>query len=117
MPIEELFTDDDLASLREEAESVMQDAITIEPFVSTDSYGMPTYGAPVEVAAMIESYNQMVRNADGQEQVASTKIHIMPGPIFDANARITLPDGSKPIIIRVDGLVEARHRIWVTIYT
>lgn len=110
-------TPEDVDDLKGSAVEWMQDSITIEPFSSQDAYGKPTYGAAITVDALVQSYGKMIRLANGEETVASTKIMIAPGPVFNTKARLTLPDGSHPQILRIDGMIQSALTITVDIYT
>ena len=102
---------------RELEKRKLPDRADVEPFVSIDGYGKPTYSAAISLACRIESYNKMIRDAAGQERIASTKITIMPRYDFNEKARLTLPDGSQPVILRIDGLIPSELTIVQVIYT
>lgn len=112
-----MFDSEDIEDLRGEAEGAMPDSITIEPYVSQNAYGKPTYGTPTTIACLIQSYGKMIRLDNGQEVVASTKIMTPHDTVVNTKSRLTLPDGSHPLILKVDGLVQSEYTITVDIYT
>ena len=112
-----MFTDADIADLRGEAEGAMPDSITIEPYVSQNAYGKPTHGAAVTTPCLIQSYGKMIRLDNGQEIVASTQIMTPHDTVVNTKSRLTLPDGSRPLILKVDGLIQSEYTITVDIYT
>lgn len=97
--------------------TALPDRATILPFVSMDAYGKPTYGDAIEIACRIQSYNRMVRDSTGQERIASTKTTIMPRSDINEKAKLILPDGSAPVILRIDGLIQSELTIVQVIYT
>lgn len=77
----------------------MTQTVTVEPFVSRDTYGAATYGTGVDYLARVNFKTHFIRTADAEEAVArGTAWLAADGPI-GVNDRITLPDGSQPLIL------------------
>ena len=111
------FSSGHIGLLRSVNARFLNDRATILPFASMDAYGKPTYGDAIEVACRIQSYNKMIRDTTGQERVASTKITLMPRYDYNEKAKLILPDGSSPVILRIDGLIPSEPTIVQVIYT
>lgn len=81
---------------------MMPRTVTIEPFLGRDQYTKPTYGAGVDYKARLQDRFQMVRNAEGEQVVARGIAYIACTAAVSVKDRITLPDGSQPIILSAD---------------
>lgn len=69
--------------------------ISVEPFVSRDRSGDPTYGAAVEYPCLITDDVKNWRWEAGDETQGRRRIHAY-GEAIGQHDRITLPDGMEP---------------------
>lgn len=82
---------------------MMTQVVTVEPFVSRDAYGAATYGAATDYQARVNYKSHFIRTADAEQVVArGTAWLAADGPI-SVNDRITLPDGSQPLLLDSNG--------------
>lgn len=86
---------DDLADL-------FTDTATWEPLTGRDDFGAPTYGAGTLFSARLVRKHKLVRDAQGDEVVATATLWIKGAPAVDPDDRIILSDGSTPHILAVD---------------
>lgn len=96
-----------MMALDAELRALMIDEIDLEAFVSRDVFGAPSYAASVAVQCRIEGTNKKVfarTRTDPQymERIASGRIYLPPTPVITINDRVTLPDGSQPVILSVE---------------
>lgn len=79
----------------------MPHTILVYDHVGFNQYGEPSYSTgATSFQAMVEERPQMVRNSFGEEVVSTHVVYVASTERFDLNARIVLPDGSEPPIIR-----------------
>lgn len=83
---------------------LLNQIIVIEPSTGTDAYGQSTYGTGVSVHARVEGKNRMVMNAQGNNVVSGTSIYIDGTTVVTTSSRITLPDGTKPLILSIESM-------------
>lgn len=84
---------------------MMPHTVTHEEFASRDEYGLPAYGSPASLKARVSYRPHKVRTPAGDEVVARGEVWLnTAGTTVDTEDRITLPDGSTPPILSVDGL-------------
>jgi hypothetical protein len=81
---------------------MMIDTVTHEEFANRDAYGVKSYGSAASYSARVVYKNKLVRNADGNEVLATGMVWFLGTPNVDTEDRITLPDGSTPKILSVD---------------
>jgi hypothetical protein len=79
-----------------EFEDFMNDTITIEPFVSRDSYGTPSYGAAVSYPCRVSAKQKQVVDLSGVERVSMARIYVSGTPAIGSLDRLTLPAGYTP---------------------
>jgi hypothetical protein len=88
--------------------------ITVEPLSTVNAYGAPTFGTSTTYRAYIEPGTFITKNLQGVEEVASAMVYVLSSSASLAvQDRVTLPDGRKPKLIRVDILNddEGQHHI------
>lgn len=76
---------------------------TIEVYLHEgfNDYGEPSYStAPTLYRAMVEEKPNMVRDMFGEEVVSSHVAYVASTARIPATARVVLPDGSEPPLIR-----------------
>ncbi len=77
--------------------SLMEDEVTIEPFVSLDSSQEITYGSAVTYRAQVLPWTEKVINPRSGRDAMSTAQVIIPDRVsVDLRSRITLPAGFTP---------------------
>lgn len=82
---------------------LFSDTISRQAFASFGAYGEPSHSASVSTyKARIVKKNKMVRNSQGHEVLATAQAWIQGNPIIGLNDKITLSDGSVPIIVSTD---------------
>jgi hypothetical protein len=82
-------------------ERFLVDEVIIEAFAGFDSYAQRTYGAPRTVKARVVYTPKLVRNREGQEVVGSVVVYTSDDSIT-GDDRITLPDGTQPVVLSVN---------------
>lgn len=76
--------------------TLMEDTVSIEPFVSMSSSQAPTYGTLVSYAAQVLPWSERGLDAQGREWKSSAKVIIPERVAVDIRSRITLPAGFVP---------------------
>lgn len=82
------------------------ESITLEPYVSQTSGHVRTYGTAVTIPANIAEVEKLVRDDQGIEKVVSSVVAIPPGTTISNKDRMTLPDGSQPVIVSISKAVD-----------
>lgn len=72
--------------------------VTVEYYDGEDEAGAPFYKAPVQLVCRIEQKMIFDWGPQGQIFLPGTVIYFPVPQVFDAKSRLTLPDGSHPII-------------------
>ena len=87
---------------------LMGNEVTREPFVSIDGFGEPNFGTATVLRAHITHKPVLTRTAAGRSEVdQSVREVVSHAQVYTSNVgwttkdRITLPDGSQPLIIEV----------------
>ena len=94
------------------------DTITIEPRIGTTQTGQPRYGPPVMYQARVEDKVQLVRDFRGVERATTHRIYVgEEGFVITGDDRLTIPDGTKPLIIAITKLDDDTGPYLTTIYT
>ena len=110
-----------------ELDEVLNQDVIIETFNSTDYSGDPSYNVGVTYKAMVQRRVKIVRmirgaSLQGSEAISTASI-LMDGAVssvLDAYGRdrITLPDGTKPLILAIeDGQDDQGNIIYVEVST
>lgn len=70
----------------------------------TDGHGQPSYGADKEYPALVDQKTRLFNTLQGQaiSVVASVYFGEQTSPAITTEDRITLPDGSRPVIFSID---------------
>jgi len=76
--------------------------VTIEPYTGQNLYGEPDYGDAVEYPALIRYRTRKVLDREGREVVSSAQVYLNGDVGIDVRDRITLPDGTSPVIISIE---------------
>jgi hypothetical protein len=95
-------------------------SVTVELVASIDAYRTVTYGAPVAYSAWVLLHTKEVRTLQGEQRVSSVEVVFDSGaaepPAITPRSRITLPDGSQPVILRVDATLDHLGSRQVVVY-
>ncbi|MGA9772359.1 MAG: hypothetical protein WBV94_25220 [Blastocatellia bacterium] len=91
-------------SIDRELLKMMPHTVTIEPFANQDEYSKASYGAPATFRCYVDFRPKMIRKIEGQEIVSSAQVYVGGVSGATVKARITLPDGSQPVILMVNKL-------------
>ena len=79
-----------------------QDTITIAPKSTTNVNNEITWGAAVSYKARVVRRYRAIRTDRGDEKLSRALIYIMSAPGTTVESKITLPDGTTPLILRVN---------------
>jgi hypothetical protein len=80
---------------------MMTQTIVWEQRTGTDEYGQGVFGAGQNLTCRIVSKERGVRTVDGGEAVSTTTIYVLGDYGITSVDRVTLPDGSQPVIVDV----------------
>lgn len=81
---------------------LMPDTVQIAPFLASDAYGAPGFGAAVARRARVALRPVRLRRPDGSDTVARGQVWLGdPAPV-DVRDRLVLPDGSMPEILAIE---------------
>lgn len=78
--------------------------VTVEPYTGQNQYAEPTYGASVQYSAFVQRKTKLVRDRAGREVVSMAQVYLDGSVNVGVQDRITLPDGSQPVILSVEDL-------------
>lgn len=78
---------------------MLHDLIEVEPLLSRDDYGVPVYGPPRTYRGRLMQKTRYVRTKDGSTVQSSQEWTGQPIPNLNVQDRVTLADGSRPIIL------------------
>jgi len=96
---------------------LMTQEVTWEPRTGLDEYSRPTYGAATAVRCRVVGRPRMTRDVDGQEVVSTTTIYCDGNPGISPVDRVTLPDGSQPVILRVESYPDENGQVYQQVLT
>ena len=77
-----------------------------EQRLSLDGYGEGQYGTPTPFQAMWLPERQLIKDVTGQQVFSQGRLVLEGRFSMDATDRITLPDGTQPAILRIDGTAD-----------
>lgn len=81
----------------------MPHTIVVYPMVSANQYAEEVHSTQGSTyRAMVEERPDVVRSAYGEEVVSSHIAYVASTERIDLSARVVLPDGSEPSLIRAD---------------
>ena len=94
-------------SIDPEFAEMMTDVISVAPVASKDGYGKRTPGSAIEIRCRLMYEARRTTNGDGVEVVESGRaICFGSYPQVQTDWLLTLPDGTTPGIISVDGVAD-----------
>lgn len=80
---------------------LMPHTVSVYEVDGFNDYGEPAYStSPTNYQGMVEERPEMVRDAFGQEVVTSHVVYLASTSRIPITARVVLPDGSEPPMIR-----------------
>lgn len=80
---------------------LMTQTVAIRPFTGSNDYGEPEHGTAVEHSARVVDKQTLVRDKNGREVVSTSQTWLFGAPGVTSDDKITLADGSKPVILTV----------------
>jgi hypothetical protein len=86
---------------------LLTQTVTVETVTSRDGYGKPVYGTARTYRARVVGKTRLVRDANGVERVSSETVYADSTDLMPTD-RITLPDGSQPLILSVGSYPDER---------
>ena len=90
-----------------EFDEFLTDEVTREEYTGQNDYGEPSFGGAVTLKARVVYKPELVATGAGQisstvsEVVSTAKVYCSGVPQWGNRDRITLPDGSQPVILAV----------------
>ena len=94
--------------------ALMQQTISVAKFKRLDQYGDAVYDLdnPQSVQCRVSYRPQMIRDGDGREVVSSAQVWTSGNTGITVQDKVTLPDGSSPILLRVDSPPDETGQIY-----
>ena len=85
-------------------DDLMKSTVTVQHFTGYDNYGASAFGAAVSYKARIVYEPKRVLAQNGQEAISSVQVWISgsTSPSMNVKDQITLPNGTQPVILRLD---------------
>lgn len=94
--------------------------VTVEHVTGRDDYAEPVYGTPVTFTdARIEGKVQMERRAQSETLIGAEVIHLDSDgtpDTFNPDDRVTLPDGSTRLVLRVEVIAVGDETVETVLY-
>jgi hypothetical protein len=89
-------------TIEAEFAELMVDTVLVAKLSARSAYGDRTYGADVSYEARVVVQNKMVRTQQGDEVVSRSHAYIFGAPGITVDDRVTLADGSQPVLLSVE---------------
>ena len=86
-------------AIEDDFQELMTQTIVIAPYDSDDEYGEPQFGAEVSYIGRTVNKTTVVRDTNGREKISTSKTWVFGSPDIDPRDKITLDDGSQPVIL------------------
>jgi hypothetical protein len=90
-----------VSAFTDEFGAYLLENVLIAPRTTTNVDRTESFGADVSVPAYIERGPRMIRDASRRLVLADALVIIDIDPIVEPTARLTMPDGRKPLILHV----------------
>ena len=87
---------------------MLNTTVTLEPYVSQDAYGMPSYGPAQTVAARVEWRIRRIVDMQGVERISRAKVFLDGSVAVQLKDRLALKDGTTPPILALYSPTERR---------
>lgn len=85
-----------------------------EPYASINADGLKSYGTSVTRRAFVTAGTKALFRQTGTENVPGPTLLFLDNIAFDIRDRITLPDGSQPAIIEIEGITDPGGGMYYT---
>jgi hypothetical protein len=82
--------------------ALLNQSVTIATATMTNVYGEETFGAAATVAARVEPRIENVTTQDGEVEPSRAFVYMNGNVNVTTTSKVTLPDGSTPIILAVE---------------
>jgi len=91
MPIESAF------------DEMMNDTVTIQARSTTNQYGQRTWGTAADYVGRVSYQTRLTKDMEGRQRVSSGRVYLHDAyPSIGTDAKLTLPDGTVPIITAIE---------------
>lgn len=77
-----------------------------EPYASINADGLKSYGTSTTRQAFVTAGTHALFRQTGTENVPGPTLLFLDNISFDIRDRITMPDGSQPVIIEIQGITD-----------
>ena len=77
-----------------------------EPYATVNADGLKSYGTSTTRRAFVTAGTHALFRQTGTENVPGPTLLFLDNITFDIRDRITLPDGSQPAIIEIEGITD-----------
>jgi hypothetical protein len=84
----------------------IQPTITLESYLRDDEYGNRLFNASATYQVILEKRTRFITVADQQLQASQCNIQFLEAVQVKAQDRITLPDGTAPQILSIEGAAD-----------
>lgn len=95
---------------------LMPATVTVQPFVSRNADGVPTFSPAVAYRARVSNKQQLVRDMAGDMVVARGVAWLATTDALTVYDRYTLADGSTPKILSVDSTPDEKGTLFIKVY-
>jgi hypothetical protein len=85
----------------DQVRTLMFQSVTIEPYVSDDVHGQAVYDTGVLYKSRVTYRPRKVVDFRGEDIVSSVQVRFADQIVVDPRSRITLPNGSQPVILSI----------------
>jgi hypothetical protein len=92
-----------------------REVISWAPISGIDAYGQRLYTLPVPLRARLDHATKLVRDANGEQVISSTQVYLATHEPIGVLDQITLPDGTTPLLLRVDKLADHQGSDWLRV--
>jgi len=96
--------------------ALMPHSVSVAHRASQDKYGAITYGSGTTWRARIQSKITLVRNSQGLEAVSRTQAYLAGVAHVGIRDRVTLPDGTAPVILAIATFPDEKGDAYEVIY-
>lgn len=83
---------------------LLNQTVQLAPRVDATKGGRAVYGPAVTYRARVEYKSKMIRGKDGVDRASTARVFLDGSAPVDRTDQITLPDGTQPEIIEVEGM-------------
>jgi hypothetical protein len=85
---------------------------------SWDEYGNPIAGTTTTLTALVQYNTRAAIDREGKQKVSSCQILLSPDTMITIDDKITLPDGTTPIILSIEKTVDFDGNLeYIKVYT